>query len=176
LGFAETYNCDQALLGTITVPPAPAVLSDADPDEHKLLQGRRANSTAMVLLHISLTYDISVDQIYTSRTPELPQGSAGKVWLNLQKIVYPVSTEKMHELKNEFTMCTLTRDDNNPAIWFSQINKIHQKLIDDNKITTNADTDKLQYIMCNTKPFMYQIIFGINKDISFSLLKDADYK
>jgi hypothetical protein len=69
LGFAETYNCAQALLGTITVPPASAVLSDADPDEHKLLQGRRANSTAMVLLRISLTDDISVDQIYTSRTP-----------------------------------------------------------------------------------------------------------
>jgi hypothetical protein len=25
LGFAETYNCAQALLGTITVPPASAV-------------------------------------------------------------------------------------------------------------------------------------------------------
>jgi hypothetical protein len=43
LGFAEAYNCDQALLGTITVPPASAVLSDADPVEHKLLQGRKAN-------------------------------------------------------------------------------------------------------------------------------------
>jgi hypothetical protein len=52
LGFADTYNCAQALLGTITVPPASAVLSDADPDEHKLLQGRRANSTAMVLLRV----------------------------------------------------------------------------------------------------------------------------
>jgi hypothetical protein len=40
LGFAETYNCAQAFLGTITVPPALAVLSDADPDEHKLLQGQ----------------------------------------------------------------------------------------------------------------------------------------
>jgi hypothetical protein len=49
LGFAETYNCTQALLGTITVPSASAVLSDADPDEHKLLQVRRAYSTAKVL-------------------------------------------------------------------------------------------------------------------------------
>jgi hypothetical protein len=32
LGFAETYNCAQALLVTITVPPASAVLSDAYPD------------------------------------------------------------------------------------------------------------------------------------------------
>jgi hypothetical protein len=107
LGFAETYNCAQALLGTITVPPASSVLSDADPNEHKLLQGSRANSTEMVLLRISLTDDISVDQIYTSRTPELPQGSARKVWLNLHKMFYPVSTEKIHELKNEFIMCTL---------------------------------------------------------------------
>jgi hypothetical protein len=101
LGFAETYNSAQALLGTITVPPVTAVLSDADPDKHKLLQGRRANSTAMVLLRISLTNDISLDQIYTSRTPELPRGSAGKVWLNLHKLFYPVSTENIHELKNE---------------------------------------------------------------------------
>jgi hypothetical protein len=80
LGFPETYNCAQGLLGTNTVPPASAFLSDADPDEHKLLQGRRATSTAMVLLCISLIDDIIVDQIYTRITPELPQGSARKAW------------------------------------------------------------------------------------------------
>jgi hypothetical protein len=164
LGFAETYNCAQALLGTITVPPASAVISDAEPDEHKMLHGRRANSTAMVSFRISLTDDISVDQIYTSRTPELPQGSARKVWLNLHKMFYPVSTEKMHELKNEFTMCTLSRDDTNPAIWFAQLNKIRQKLIDDYKLTKFEDSDVLQHVMYTTKPFMYQIILGINKD------------
>jgi hypothetical protein len=47
LGSAETSNYSQALLGT---PPASAVLRDSDTDEHKLIQGRRANSTAMVLL------------------------------------------------------------------------------------------------------------------------------
>jgi hypothetical protein len=143
MGFAETYNCAQALLGTITVPPASAVLSDADPDEHKLLQGRRANSTAMVRLRISLTNDISVDQIYTRRTTELPNVVQEKVWLNLHKMFYPVSTETMHELKNEFTMCTLTRDDTDPAFWFAQLNKIRQKLIDDYKLTTYEDTDVL---------------------------------
>jgi hypothetical protein len=80
LVIAETYNCAQALLGTLTVPPASAVLSIADPDEHKLLPGRRANNTAMVLLLISLTDDISVDQVYTNRKPELPHGSAREVW------------------------------------------------------------------------------------------------
>jgi hypothetical protein len=164
LGFAETYSCAQALLGTITVPPASAVLSDADPDAHKLLQGRRANSTAMDLLRISLTDDIRVDQIYTSRIPELPQGSARKVWLNLHKMFYPVRTEKMHELKNEFTMCTLTRENTNPAIRFAQLDKICQVLIDAYKLTTYEYTDVLQHSMYNTKPFMYQIILGINKD------------
>jgi hypothetical protein len=98
LDFAETYNCAQTLLVTITVPPASAVISDADPDEHKLLQGRRANSKAMVLLHISLTADISVEQFHTMIAPDLPQGSASKFWLNLHKMFYTVSTEKMHEL------------------------------------------------------------------------------
>jgi hypothetical protein len=37
-------------------------------------------------------------------------------------------------------------------------------LIDDYKLTTYEDTDVLQHIMYNTNPFMYQIIFGINKD------------
>jgi hypothetical protein len=44
---------------------------------------------------------------------------------------YTVSTEKMHELKNEFTMFTLNIDDTNPAIWFAQLKLIRQKLIDD---------------------------------------------
>jgi hypothetical protein len=76
---------------------------------------------------------------------------------------YPVSTEKMHELKNEFTMCTLTREDTNPAIWFAQINKIRRKMIDEYSLTTYEDADVLQHITYNTKTFMYQIILGINK-------------
>jgi hypothetical protein len=77
---------------------------------------------------------------------------------------YPVSTEKMDELKTELTMCTLTRDDTNPAIWCAQLNKIGHKLIDDYSLTTYEDTDALQHIIYNTKPFMYQIILGNNKD------------
>jgi hypothetical protein len=147
LGFAETYNCAQALLGTINVPTSSAVLIDNNPDEKKFLMGRQANSTAMVLLSISITGDVSVDQIYTSRTPELPSGIARKAWLNLHKMFFPVSTEKMHELKNEFTMCTLNRDDTNPAIWFAKRNKIRQKLIDDYKLTSYENTTVLQHII-----------------------------
>jgi hypothetical protein len=85
----------------------------------------------MVLLRISLKDGIGVDQIYTSRTTELPQGSARKVWLNLHNMFYPDCTEKIYELKNEFTMCTLTTVDTTPTIWFAQLNKIRQKPIDD---------------------------------------------
>jgi hypothetical protein len=74
---------------------------------------------------------------------------------------YPVSKEKMHELKIELTMCTFTRDDTNPAIWFAQLNKICHKLIEDYNLTTYEDAEVLQHIMFNTKPFIYQII---NKD------------
>jgi hypothetical protein len=74
------------------------------------------------------------------------------------------STEKMHELKNEFTICTLTRDDHIPDLWFAQLNENRQKLIDDYQLTTYEDTDVLQHIMFNTKPSMYQILLGINKD------------
>jgi hypothetical protein len=32
LGFAETYNCEQALLGTLTVPASTDVLDPTDAD------------------------------------------------------------------------------------------------------------------------------------------------
>jgi hypothetical protein len=41
LGFSETNNYEQALLGTITVPPSSAVLIDTDPAEKKLFMGRK---------------------------------------------------------------------------------------------------------------------------------------
>jgi hypothetical protein len=80
LGNAEIYNCEQSLLGTIIVPPSYSVLSDTDPAEEKFLIGRKANSTPMVLHRISLTDDISVDKIFTSRSPELPSGCARNAW------------------------------------------------------------------------------------------------
>jgi hypothetical protein len=55
LGFAETYNCKQALLGTLTVPASTDVVDPTDADEKKLFLARRANITAMCLLRISLT-------------------------------------------------------------------------------------------------------------------------
>jgi hypothetical protein len=61
-------------------------------------------------------------------------------------------------------MCTLTREDTNPAIWFAQLNKIRQKLMDEYNLTTYEEADVVQHIMYNTKPFMYQIILGINKN------------
>jgi hypothetical protein len=118
LGSAETYICEQALLGTISVPTSSAALSDADPADKKLIMGRNANSTAMVLLRISLTDGIRVDQIYTSRRPKLTWVCGKKDWLNLNKMFYPISTENM---KNELSMCNLNRHDTNRASWFAQI-------------------------------------------------------
>jgi hypothetical protein len=116
----------------------------------------------MDLFCISLTDDKVVYQNYTSRTPEIPSGSARKAWLNLHKMFYPFSKERIHELRNKFTICTLNRDGRNPAIWFAQLNKIHQKLIKDSKLTLYEDGYILQQIIYNTKPAMYQIILGFN--------------
>jgi hypothetical protein len=81
LGFAETYNCEQALLEKLTVPASTDVL---DPTTDKeLLVARRANSTAMCLLRISLTDKISQCALYNSKTKEFPLGSAAKAWTNL---------------------------------------------------------------------------------------------
>jgi hypothetical protein len=73
LGFGETYNCEQALLGQLKVPAYYDVL---DPTTDKeLLLVRRANSTAK---RISLTDKISQSALYNSKTKELPLGSAAK--------------------------------------------------------------------------------------------------
>jgi hypothetical protein len=77
--FAETYNFEQAVIGTIIGTSSSSVLSDTYLDVKKLLLGRKADITALVLLRISLTDDISVDQIYTSRAPELSSGCAIKL-------------------------------------------------------------------------------------------------
>jgi hypothetical protein len=77
MGFAETYGRDQALLGTLTVPPFQLTTLDPyDPLDKILLAARKANSTAMCLLRRSLTYQISQIALYSSKTTELPGGTA----------------------------------------------------------------------------------------------------
>jgi hypothetical protein len=76
---------------------------------------------------------------------------------------YPVSTDVIHELRNDFTICTFNRDFANPAFLFAQLNRIRQELINDYKLTSYEDTDVLQHIMYNTKSAMYKMILGINQ-------------
>jgi hypothetical protein len=55
LGFADTYGCDQALLGNLIVPAASIDLDPTTAAHKKILAARKANSSAMCLLRISLT-------------------------------------------------------------------------------------------------------------------------
>jgi hypothetical protein len=99
LGFAATYYCEQALLVTLQYPASTDQLDstkDADSDK---LAARRANSTAMCLLRISLTEKVSHSALYNSKTTDLPLGSASKAWKKLYKLYYPVNVNKMNELK-----------------------------------------------------------------------------
>jgi hypothetical protein len=83
LGFAKTYGCDQALLGTLAVPPVTIInLDPNDPLDKILLAAGKANSTVMCLLRISLTDKISQSAMYNSKTTDLPGGSAQKSWDN----------------------------------------------------------------------------------------------
>jgi hypothetical protein len=90
VGFAETYNCEQALMGSITVPPSSAGFCDTEPAEKKLLMGRNANSTAMVILHNPSQMTV---QFFTFRAPVLRLCCTRKAWLDLHMMFYPVSTE-----------------------------------------------------------------------------------
>jgi hypothetical protein len=80
LGLEETYGCDQAFIGKLTVPPVTLINLDAiDPLDKILLPARKANSTAMCLLSISLTDKISQSALYNSKTTRLPESSEGRV-------------------------------------------------------------------------------------------------
>jgi hypothetical protein len=96
LGFAETYNCEQSLLGTLTVPSSTDGLDSPNADKKKLLLARRANSTAMWLLRISLIDKISESALYNFKTKDLPLGCAAKAWTKLFTLYYPVNVNKMN--------------------------------------------------------------------------------
>jgi hypothetical protein len=114
LGFAETYNLEPALLGSITVPASTEKLDSTKDADKEKLAGRHAKRTAMCLLRISLTDKVSLSALYNSKTTDLPLGSAAKAWKNLYKLYYPVNVNKMNELKKGFARSTLYRDDMNP--------------------------------------------------------------
>jgi hypothetical protein len=88
--FTETYNCEQALLGMLKVPASTEKLASTKNADKDKLAARRANSTAMCLLRISLTDKVSQSALYNSKTTDLPLGSAAKAWKNLYKLYYPV--------------------------------------------------------------------------------------
>jgi hypothetical protein len=164
LGFVETNNCEQALLGTLTVPTSTDVLDPNDADEKKLLLARSANSTAMCLLRISLTDKISQSELFNSKTKELPLGCAKKAWTNLYTLYYPVNVNKMNELKKDFARSTLYKDDKNTDEWFAELYSIRQRVEDDYKLDKYGDAEMLDQIIYNTKAPAYQMKVTILKD------------
>jgi hypothetical protein len=164
LGFAETYNCEQALLGTLKVPASTDVLeSTKDADKIKLA-ARRSNSTAICPLRISLTDKVSQSALYNSKTTDLPLGSAAKAWKNLYKLYCPVNVNKMNELRKKFASSTLYKDDTNPDEWFAELYSLRQRLEDDYNLDQYGDTFMLDQIIYNTKPAAYRMQLAIIKD------------
>jgi hypothetical protein len=165
LGFAETHSFDQDLLGNLTVPPIQLLnLGANNPLDKILLNARKANSTAMCLLRISLTDKISQRALYKSNTTDLPGGSAQKAWKNLHKLFYPININKMNELKGAFFRSTLLKDDMNRYEWFGDLYSLHQRLTDDYNLTTFGDEEMMNQIIYNTKPLAYQMQYTFIKD------------
>jgi hypothetical protein len=121
LGFADTYNCEQALPGTLKGPASTDVLDSTKDADKEKLAARRVKSTAMCLLRISLIDKVSQSALCNSKTTDLPLGSAAKAWKNLYKLYYRVNVNKMNELKKEFVRSTLYKDDTNPDEWFAEL-------------------------------------------------------
>jgi hypothetical protein len=167
------------LIGTLTVPASTDVLDPTNADEKKLLLARRANSTAMCFLRISLTEKISQSALYNSKTKELPLGCAKKAWNNLYTLYYPINFNKMNELKKDFARSTLYMDDKNPDEWFAELYSIRQRLEDDCDLDKYGDEEFLDQIFYNTKSPAYQMQVTILKDQinteSISLKNDTSY-
>jgi hypothetical protein len=155
----------QAMLGTLAVPPVLLVNLDANnPLDKILLSARKANSTAMCLLRISLTDNIRLSALYNSKTTELPGGSAQKAWDNLLKLFYPININKMNQLKGDFVRSTLYKDGMNPDEWFADLYSFRQRLTDDYKLTTFGDEEMTNQIIYFTKPQAYQMQLTVIKD------------
>jgi hypothetical protein len=80
LGSAATYNCKQAILGTVTIPKATDVLVETQDADKKLLLARKMKDTAMCLFKLSLTGKVCQMGLYNGITTELPDGDAAKYW------------------------------------------------------------------------------------------------
>jgi hypothetical protein len=133
-------------------------LDPNDPLDKILLAARKANSTAMCLLHISLTDTISQSALYNSKTKEIPGASAQNAWEYLHKLFYPININKMNELKGEFVRCTLTKYYINPDEWFADLYSLRQLLTDDYHLTTFGGVQEMRnQIIYNTKPQTYQM-------------------
>jgi hypothetical protein len=79
VGSAATYNCKQAILGTVTIPKATDVLDETQDADKKKLLARKINDTAMCLFNISLTEKVSQMALNNGITTELPDGDAAQV-------------------------------------------------------------------------------------------------
>jgi hypothetical protein len=152
------------LLGKLVVPAASMALDSTTAAHKKLLDARKADSTAMCLLRILLTDKISQSALYNSNTTELPGGSAEKAWDNLHKLFYHININKMNELKGEIVISTLYKDDINPDEWFADLYSLSQRLTDDYKLTTFGDEEMMNQIIYNTKPQYYQMQLTVIKD------------
>jgi hypothetical protein len=76
---AATYNCKQAILGTVTIPKATDVLDETQDADKKLLLARKMKDTAMCLFILFVTDKVSQMALYNGITTELPDGDAAKV-------------------------------------------------------------------------------------------------
>jgi hypothetical protein len=64
---AATYNCKQAILGTVTIPKASDVLDETKDADKRLLLARKMNDTVMCLFNLALTYKVSQMALYNGK-------------------------------------------------------------------------------------------------------------
>ena len=76
LSYCSVQGCKDVLLGVDIPPNASVNIDETTVAGKEDLRKRKANSTAMTLLNLSLTDMVSVNAVYNSRTPGQPDGNA----------------------------------------------------------------------------------------------------
>jgi hypothetical protein len=148
LSYCEVQGCKKVLLGLEIPPNSSARIDETIPAGVEQMRIRKANSTAMTLLNLSLTDMVSVNAVYNSKTPGLPDGNAAIAWHNLKEIYSPTSISRKNELIQEFNTCCLIKEEMNPDEFFAKLEYIRMQLLVDYQI--NYDKDKMkQHILYN---------------------------
>jgi hypothetical protein len=146
LACCAYQNCEEILLDPQALAPGFAqYLDPADPIDMILIEGRKQNGKAYMLLGLSTSPSdtITFNAAQNAVSADLPSGDAKQSWKNINEVNQPATKADLHDLEQQFNHCVLKDETQKPDKCFSKLENLrillkldHQKIIDDNTMIT----------------------------------------